>query len=104
MNKPSIGRIVHYHHTADDRRNAEASDGVAWPAVITKVNADGTINVRAFSDGNGVPHRKNLKQGALEGQWEWPIIEAAPIAAPAASPAPSSATEKPAKVKKPKTS
>ncbi len=68
--KPSIGRIVIYHHpgSADGTHPARQS-----PAVIQQVNADGTVDLWVFG-----PHGFHKNNGTVQGtgpcQWDWPRI------------------------------
>lgn len=68
--EPTIGRIVHYGI-------ADVQDGVptivAIPAMITKVNSDGTVALTLFDVTDvgwcySAPHSETLK----EKHWMWP--------------------------------
>lgn len=77
--KPSVGRIVHYVYDTDDASEVR-------PAIITRVNRDGTVNLRVFLDfedvfSNGecdehdmATHQQNVPYNpvALPGCWTWP--------------------------------
>lgn len=75
--KPSIGRIVVYNHpgSADGLHTPKQS-----PAIVQKVNDDGTIEMVVFSVYGGLFFNHNVKQNtASEGQtpdpssWMWPV-------------------------------
>ena len=96
MSLPSLGRIVHL----------TLRDGDECPAIITRVNADGTINACAFNDefqkNNGhvrtqfwarVPQDETAK---LEISWHWPQITHEEIDAVIAEPAFDATAEHPA--------
>lgn len=67
--RPSIGRIVHYH--------ALSSDGpvVTHPAVVTRVHSDRCVNLTILFDG-GAPEPRTSVERATEsdvaGRWSWP--------------------------------
>jgi hypothetical protein len=67
--KPSIGRIVVYNHpgSADGKFPAKQS-----PALIQKVNEDGTIEMVVFSVYGGLFFNHNVEQGGGPSQWNWP--------------------------------
>jgi len=79
--KPTIGRIVHYHTTEDDRKYF-ASQSNVWhthnqaytlPAIITAVWSDNCINIQIMVDGSG-PNlwKTSVNQGVQPGMWTWP--------------------------------
>ncbi len=53
IQKPSVGRIVLVHGA---------------PAIVTKVNEDGSVNLRVFED--GPPHNAEFIQETKN--WIWP--------------------------------
>lgn len=71
--KPSIGRTVVYNHpgSADGLHAPKQS-----PAIIQKVNEDGTVELFVMSVYGGIFFNHNVKQ--VEGEdrasrWEWPV-------------------------------
>lgn len=72
--KPTIGRVVHYqrHGSPDGTHKSEPS-----PAIITKVNEDGTVSLAVFNP-TGMYFQAVAKQAIADpipGCWNWPIIE-----------------------------
>lgn len=67
--KPSIGRIVVYHHlgSADGLHKPKDS-----PALIQKVNEDGTVEMVVFSVYGGLFFNHNVAEGTGPSQWSWP--------------------------------
>ena len=80
--KPSVGRIVHYHPGDQEDRK-----GQPYPAVITHVWSDTCVNLETMNDGSfplrigstGMDVEKNptsvclANEGQTEGRrWEWP--------------------------------
>ena len=67
--KPSIGRIVVYNHPG-------SADGkflpLQSPAMVQKVNTDGTVEMVVFSIYGGFFFNHNVVQGDGLGQWNWP--------------------------------
>ena len=62
--RPSLGRIVLYHHRLYE-------EGVA-PAMITSVSPDGLVDLTVFYKGQ-VPYCHSLvAEGENEGEWSWP--------------------------------
>jgi len=68
--KPSIGRIVIYHHpgSADGGDKYPASQS---PAIIQGVAADGTVRLWVFGP-KGLHTDEGLKQGTGGREWSWP--------------------------------
>lgn len=72
--KPSIGRMVHYYP-----KNAPAGKK-CYPATITHVNDNGTVNLHVCNDGafrllsSSIPVNVPLQQNdeEAEGYWAWP--------------------------------
>lgn len=63
--KPTVGRIVHFL----------TEEGETLPAIITKVNEDGKVNLRLFTNNNQnqfAPLIGNVEHGKKEKQWSWP--------------------------------
>ncbi len=74
--KPSIGRIVIYNHpgSADGLHSPKQS-----PAIVQKVNDDGTLEMVVFSVYGGLFFNHNVKQSTAPAggvpdpsSWEWP--------------------------------
>lgn len=61
---PSIGRIVLYNGHGHPQPEQT-------PAIIRRVNDDGTLDLTVFSPIGCVPS-KAILQGSLVGQWMWP--------------------------------
>lgn len=53
MTKPTIGRTVHYHPSANDAIHRGRDKPLA--AIVTTVWSDTCVNLTVF-DGNGTPH------------------------------------------------
>ena len=74
--KPSIGRIVHFHPYPPQARHKddpEAQARFVFAAIIVYVNTDGTVNLHTFHPTNGgTTFREHVQQGEGEGQWQWP--------------------------------
>ena len=66
---PSIGRIVIYHHpgSADGLHPRKDS-----PAMIQRVNEDGTCEMIVFSVYGGLFFNHNVTEGDGPSQWAWP--------------------------------
>ena len=69
MMKPSIGRIVVYHHpgSADGKFPPKLS-----PGMIQRVNEDGTVEMIVFSVYGGLFFNHNVEEGTGPSQWSWP--------------------------------
>lgn len=59
MIKPTIGRVIWFYPTADDRFEP-------WPALINKVHGDRCVNVAGFND-DGTPFSRNSCQLVQDG-------------------------------------
>lgn len=71
--KVTIGRIVQYNTTEEERKKMEKTGNVVnhLPAVVTNVFGD-VINVKVFADGEGEDIWKtSIAQGDNEGEWNW---------------------------------
>ena len=66
MDSPSIGRIVVYNHL-DGKFPPKQS-----PAMIQKVNENGTCELVVFSVYGGLFFNHNVEQGDGPSQWNWP--------------------------------
>ena len=66
---PSIGRIVVYNHpgSADGKFAPKQS-----PAIVQKVNEDGTVELFVMSVYGGLFFNHNVAQGQGPSQWQWP--------------------------------
>jgi hypothetical protein len=73
--KPSVGRIVHFHHAASD-----GSGAVTLAAIVVKVFTDDCVNLQVLNDGytqldtqgSGVVLRTSVARGDGPYQWSWP--------------------------------
>lgn len=65
MNKPAIGRIVHYKH----------QNGELYPGIITRVHNETCINLKVFCDTLPDEFRSSSTLGEGPYQWQWPVIE-----------------------------
>jgi hypothetical protein len=67
--KPSIGRIVIYNHPG-------SADGtfppMQSPALVQRVNEDGTVKLVVFSVYGGLFFNPDVAQGDGPCQWNWP--------------------------------
>lgn len=102
--KPSVGRIVQYHHRSGDGRTPDTAPRAA---IVTAVHADGRVNLHVFDHGLSPPGIAGMARNVREGDpaaetkesiWCWPprVIEpdqlaaypqgAPPIEPPAQSP------------------
>lgn len=86
--KPSIGRIVHYRRTEQDVNDLFVDFGTAGGGVpevgevvaaqISRVNPDGSVNLRVMPDGPGTLCRASVFEGSADafadgfGLWCWP--------------------------------
>ncbi len=74
--KPSVGRIVHYIPTEEERTGANFNQQEKAPAVITAVWSDTLVNLQVLNDGDQSPTRKlsiQMKTETLTSScWEWP--------------------------------
>lgn len=90
MQKPSLGRVVHYHFAGRDGAT------VTRPAIVVHVWDDATVNLQVFFDGandaigpGDLGWRTSVRFGApptdgtgiLSPSWTWP-----PFVAPTAAP------------------
>ncbi len=68
---PSMGRIVTYNTTKEDREFM-GSSASQLPAIIVSVEEKG-INLQVFMEGPGTLWKTSIKTGNEEGQWQWPV-------------------------------
>lgn len=77
---PTIGRVVNYRTTEKERMKMEISGDCnvqsVLPATVVAVWSPTTVNLKVHLDGNGDMWVTSSQEGTLEGQWEWPKIEA----------------------------
>ncbi len=70
LRKPSIGRIVIYHHPGSADGKYPPTDS---PAIIQHVNEGGSVRLFVFG-----PKGQHMDDGLLEGtgpsQWSWPPV------------------------------
>lgn len=68
MPKPSVGRVVHYHHpgSADGRYPPTVS-----PALIQAVAEDGSVRLWVFGP-KGLHNDDKITEGTGPCQWSWP--------------------------------
>lgn len=86
MNKPSIGRIVHYCLDEADRSQIAATGGnhglIVQPAVIVAVHSDDCVNLKVLIDGpqdlwvtsimHFDPATGDDAAQPANGTWRWP--------------------------------
>lgn len=82
--QPTIGRIVQYKLTEQDKTNLREASGFTGrynnipevlPAIIVAVWSETTINIQVFIDGHSSTMWKTSTQlGDGLGQWNWPVI------------------------------
>lgn len=77
--KPTIGRIVIYHTTEQERqemRGPTCNSQQHLPALVVAVWPT-TISIRVFSDGRPTTDlwKTSINEGTEEGQWSWPVIQ-----------------------------
>ena len=71
MNKPTIGRIVHYKNTETEKGFQQGADTV--PALITRVFSDTCVNLTIFQDAAELTRRQtSVMLGTEPGTWAWP--------------------------------
>ncbi len=73
--KPTVGRIVHYHPTEAEKQQIGGgnTDADPLPAVIVRVWSDTCINLKVLTDG---PNDLWITSAMLDGgahTWEWPV-------------------------------
>lgn len=88
LQKPSVGRVVHYTPS----QHIEPNKKQPFPAIITHVHDDGTVNLDVFKDAHypnaagaqpHVPHRGTPETGGAREHgpfWDWPpFVPAVPV-------------------------
>lgn len=81
--KPTIGRIVIYKLTEQDKKVLEANvqgrynnTSSELPAMVVIVWSPQTVNLQVIVDGNiGTLWKTSVPQGDEPGQWNWPKKE-----------------------------
>lgn len=71
--KPSIGRIVIYHFSENQRELSNNYQKDA-PAVITAVWSDTCVNLKVLTDGVHDIWVTSVTNGEGDRQWSWPVI------------------------------
>ena len=74
--QPTIGRIVHYRSELY-RPNNTITVGETWAAIVTRVNANGSIDLVAFPPGDNIVHvhavcQVEWNQDQEPNTWCWP--------------------------------
>lgn len=74
--KPTIGRIVIYNTTEEDRKemmlNPSCNEQTKLPAMIVAVWSDTCVNLKVFCDGDKDMWVTSAVQGKDEREWNWP--------------------------------
>lgn len=78
--KPTIGRIVIYKTTEEDRKTFQALRGNGnnvneLPAIIVNVWSDTCVNLKVIGDAPIDLWKTSMNQGDGEGNWNWPVRE-----------------------------
>jgi hypothetical protein len=80
MDKPTIGRVVIYKTTEEDRKKMRESSNQnvqhELPATIVAVWSESCVNVKVDIDGEGQLWKTSINLGTEEGNWGWPNREA----------------------------
>lgn len=69
MTSPTIGRIVVYNHPGSADRKFPPKQS---PAIVQRVNEDGTVELFVMSTYGGIFFNHNVSQGDGPSQWNWP--------------------------------
>lgn len=82
--KPTIGRVVHYKLSEQDKKDLEGANRLGFvscntrpevlPAVIVAVWSDTCVNLQVSLDGNKSFWKTSVQEGDLESNWHWPVI------------------------------
>lgn len=83
MNKPTVGRIVMYNTTEQDRAKMKAlsclgkgcNEQKQLPAIIVAVWGPECVNLKVMLDGHGDLWKTSAGMGDHEGGWSWPVKE-----------------------------
>lgn len=75
--KPTIGRIVMYNMTQDDKNKINGNKMDVLPAVIVAVWGETCVNLKVISDGlNDLwLTSKQVCETPTPGFWNWPVKE-----------------------------
>lgn len=80
--KPTIGRVVIYTPTEDERKAWRESSGgnkineaEKLPAIVVAVWSETCINVKVDLDGPGQLWKTSINRGDGPGEWNWPVKE-----------------------------
>lgn len=75
--KPTIGRIVIYKTTEEDRKvlkDAYGNQSTELPAIVVAAWSETCINAKVITDSSiGDLWKTSISQGDQEGQWNWPV-------------------------------
>lgn len=68
--QPTVGRIVHF---APPQECVGPASLTLYPAIISQVNADGTIEIATFGP-NSIyfQHKVQFSEAPKAGYWNWP--------------------------------
>jgi hypothetical protein len=80
--KPTIGRVVIYNTTEQDKKAMTAASVLnggcnvqdQLPAIVVAVWGEECINAKVITDGHLEIWVTSILQGTSPGQWEWPVI------------------------------
>jgi hypothetical protein len=76
--KPTLGRIVIYHTTEQDREemrlNPECNVQKDLPAIIVGIWSDECVNLKVIYDGDINVWKTSVTEGTGEYNWSWPEI------------------------------
>ncbi|NOS94541.1 MAG: hypothetical protein HOP30_21730 [Cyclobacteriaceae bacterium] len=78
MPEISIGRVVIYKTTEDDRKSLKGAYGnqsTELPAVVVAVWNSTLVNLKVITDAPVDIWKTSISQGDNEGQWNWPVIK-----------------------------
>lgn len=70
--KPSIGRIVIYKVSSEDKTGVGHNNAEAVPAVIVRVWSDTCVNLHVLTDGPNTLWKTSVSLGDGPSQWSWP--------------------------------
>lgn len=73
--KPTIGRIVMYNMTQDDKNKINGNKMDVLPAVIVAVWGNSCVNLKVISDGINDLWLTSKQEGNAPGCWNWPVKE-----------------------------
>ena len=76
--KPTVGRVVIYKTTEEDRkwmRQSCCNIKEELPAIIVAVWSETCVNLQVLLDGDGTMWRTSVTEGLEEYNWHWPKKE-----------------------------